>query len=117
MGEFPNSSMPDAESLVEEKRPSNPPPMKSSRDGPESMYHFCASWITVGLSCVLALKSVGVKVPRLPGALGSGESDYDSGDEAKRRKSYRGDHDVTRRYVSMGGHKLSMATGMCGMSL
>ena len=57
------------------------------------------------MSCLVsvALKSVGVKVPRPPGAMGSGESDYDSGDEAKRRKGYRGDHDVTRRYAGMGG--------------
>ena len=50
-----------------------------------------------------------MKVPRPPPALGSGDSDYDSGDEGKRRKGYRGDHDIPRRYVTCQGMRLEAA--------
>ena len=46
----------------------------------------------------IVLKSIGMKVVgRSPLPLPSGESDYESGEEAKRRKGYHGDHDLTRR--------------------
>lgn len=95
MGDFAGS---DQEPL-EEKRPPNPPPMKPSS---ESVL-YCVVCAMIMVTPYTALKSVGVKVSRPPPALGSGDSDYDSGDEGKRRKGYRGDHDMSRRYVTHQG--------------
>ena len=40
-----------------------------------------------------------MKVPRPLGTMGPGDSDYDSSEEGKRRKGYRGDHDTAHRYA------------------
>lgn len=95
LGDYPT----EGEGL-DEKRASNPPPIKSPRDPPEGMAvlfpdHVMRVWSPLSPG----MKSVGIKVvrPLPPGTIGSGESDIESGEEGKRRKAYRGDHDATTR--------------------
>lgn len=90
MAEYP-SSMGDGKS-IEDKRPSNPPPSNSSREGIPGTDGIVTTilCIAASTSAHLALKTG--KTSKGTGALG--ESDFEGGEE---RKGYHGDQDLSRR--------------------
>ncbi len=101
MSDYPPTSMTDGVEVIEEssKRISSGKP---SRDPPEGK-SFRAVYMVSPFPQPVALKGGGVKGSRDPSGSGlvvSGESDYESGEEEKKRKSYRSsDHEMSRRWV------------------